>query len=134
MHRIPCLQPLPLLVAVVLTVVLASFATPSSSVAQTLLSNAEIEALVRSRVEEDRAVGMVIGVLEADGSTRVVSYGEAGPGAQPLSSQSVFEIGSITKVFTGTLLADMVARGEVSLGDPVVEYLPRGVTMPLTVW
>jgi CubicO group peptidase (beta-lactamase class C family) len=33
-------------------------------------------------------------------------------------------------VFTGTLLADMVARGEVSLGYPVVEYLPKGVTMP----
>jgi serine-type D-Ala-D-Ala carboxypeptidase/endopeptidase len=111
-------------------IAVAMAATPGPGVGQTILSNVEIEALIRSRVEEGRAVGIVIGVLEADGSTRVASYGEAGPGAEPLTSRSVFEIGSITKVFTGTLLADMVARGEVSLGDPVVEYLPKGVTMP----
>jgi CubicO group peptidase (beta-lactamase class C family) len=43
---------------------------------------------------------------------------------------SVFEIGSITKAFTGILLADMAARGEVSLTDPVSKHLPAGVTMP----
>jgi CubicO group peptidase (beta-lactamase class C family) len=73
---------------------------------------------------------MVIGVLEADGSTRVVAFGEAGPGARALSAEAVFEIGSISKVFTGTMLADMAARGEVALEDPVENYLPTGVTMP----
>jgi CubicO group peptidase (beta-lactamase class C family) len=42
----------------------------------------------------------------------------------------VFEIGSITKVFTGTLLADMVDRGEVKLSDPVSKYLPGNVKVP----
>jgi CubicO group peptidase (beta-lactamase class C family) len=42
----------------------------------------------------------------------------------------VFEIGSITKVFTATLLADMAARGEVGLTDPVSRHLPRSVTVP----
>jgi CubicO group peptidase (beta-lactamase class C family) len=68
--------------------------------------------------------------MEADGSTRVVSYGDAGPDARPLDENSVFEIGSITKAFTGILLADMVARGEVSLTAPVSEYLPSGVSVP----
>lgn len=40
-----------------------------------------------------------------------------------------FEIGSITKVFTDLLLADMVARGEVKFDDPVSRYLPAG-TLP----
>ena len=67
----------------------------------------------------------MLGVLEADGSTRIVSYGNAGTNAQLLGEKSVFEIGSITKVFTGILLADMVLRGEVSLSaDPVAKYLP----------
>jgi len=40
-------------------------------------------------------------------------------------------IGSITKVFTAILLADMVAKGEVSLDDPVAKYLPEDeVTIP----
>jgi CubicO group peptidase (beta-lactamase class C family) len=60
----------------------------------------------------------------------VVSYGSAGPGARPLGELTVFEIGSITKVFTGTLLADMAARGEVSFGDPIADYLPDDVRVP----
>jgi CubicO group peptidase (beta-lactamase class C family) len=42
----------------------------------------------------------------------------------------VFEIGSITKVFTASLLADMVAKGEVRLDDPVAKYLPTSVRVP----
>ncbi len=41
--------------------------------------------------------------------------------------KSVFEIGSISKVFTGTLLADLVIEGKVELGDPINDYL--GVTL-----
>ncbi len=94
-------------------------------------SDAEIQELIQSRIDENRAVGVVVGVFEKDGSTRGISAGEPGPEARPLGERSVFEIGSITKVFTGILLADMVARGEVELDDPVSMYLPEGeVTMP----
>ena len=103
---------------------------PAAAGAQHFPSDEDLTALIRSRIEEDRAVGIVLGVMEADGSTRIVWYGDAGPNARPLGRKSVFEIGSITKVFTATLLADMVARGEVSLSDPVSDHLPDGVTMP----
>jgi serine-type D-Ala-D-Ala carboxypeptidase/endopeptidase len=43
---------------------------------------------------------------------------------------SIFEIGSATKVFTALLLADMVRTGEAALLDPVVMYLPSTVKMP----
>jgi CubicO group peptidase (beta-lactamase class C family) len=42
----------------------------------------------------------------------------------------VFEIGSITKVFTTAILADMVARGQVRLDDPVAQLLPATVKVP----
>ena len=42
----------------------------------------------------------------------------------------MFEIGSVTKVFTALLLADMVRRGEVALDDPVAKYLPAEVKVP----
>ena len=43
---------------------------------------------------------------------------------------TVFEIASITKVFTGILLAQAVVNGEVKLDDPISMYLPEGVTAP----
>ena len=43
---------------------------------------------------------------------------------EPPDGSSLFEIGSITKAFTGVLLADMHLRGEVSLGDPLSTHLP----------
>ena len=104
--------------------------SPAVTGAQHFPSDEDLMTLIQSRVDEDRAVGIVLGVIEADGITRIVSYGDAGPNARPLGKKSVFEIGSVTKVFTGILLADMVARGEMSLADPVAKYLPDGVTMP----
>ena len=64
-------------------------------------------------------VGIVIGVLEADGTRRVITVGDA-----PYDGRTLFEIGSITKVFTGILLAEMAERGEVRLEQPVAELLP----------
>ena len=57
--------------------------------AQHFPSNEALQDLIGSRVEEERAVGIVLGVLEADGSTRIVSYGNAGTNAQPLVEQPV---------------------------------------------
>jgi serine-type D-Ala-D-Ala carboxypeptidase/endopeptidase len=70
-------------------------------------------------------VGIVIGVLEADGSRRVITVGDA-----PYDGRTLFEIGSITKVFTGILLAEMAEHGEVRLEQPVAELLPGDVVVP----
>ena len=50
-------------------------------------------------------------------------------------AQSIFQIGSVTKVFTALLLADMTERGEVRLSDPAARYLPgsRGGTGSVTL-
>jgi serine-type D-Ala-D-Ala carboxypeptidase/endopeptidase len=40
------------------------------------------------------------------------------------SPRTIFQIGSVTKVFTALLLADMAERGELSLSDPAARYLP----------
>jgi CubicO group peptidase (beta-lactamase class C family) len=103
-----------------------------SAMAQTRVfpDDAKLLELIKSRVDDGRATGLVLGVMDADGSTRIVSYGDRGADAQPLGPETVFEIGSVTKVFTTTLLADMVQRGEVSLDAPAQQYAPRGMTLP----
>jgi len=110
--------------------VLAALVLAAPAAAQHFPPNAEILELIRTRVEEGRATGIVVGVLEADGTRRIQAYGDPGPDALPLSAESVFEIGSISKVFTSIALADMAADGLLSIEDPVQDYLPQGVTLP----
>ena len=90
----------------------------------------EVREFVRPAIDKRQARGIVVGLIEPDGSRRVLTFGEAGEGARSLAASSVFEIGSITKTFTGAVLADMVRRGEVKLDDPVAKYLPAGVRVP----
>jgi serine-type D-Ala-D-Ala carboxypeptidase/endopeptidase len=47
-----------------------------------------------------------------------------------MNGDTVFEIGSVTKVFTALLLSDMARKGEVKLEDPVTKYLPTGAKVP----
>jgi D-alanyl-D-alanine-carboxypeptidase/D-alanyl-D-alanine-endopeptidase len=84
-----------------------------------------IRDILKERVEVGRqSVGMVAVTL-ADGRREMVTYGHAGtPDDRPLDMDSVYEIGSITKVFTALLLADMVQRKEVTLDDSVAALLP----------
>jgi D-alanyl-D-alanine-carboxypeptidase/D-alanyl-D-alanine-endopeptidase len=65
------------------------------------------------------SAGVVIGLVR-DGVTRVFAYGAAKP-------DSIFEIGSITKTFTGLLLAQMVEQRQVTLAEPVRKLLPSGI-------
>lgn len=90
----------------------------------------ELLAHLKSRVDESGVVGVVLAVREADGSHTIVSHGSAGAGAKPLSAKSVFEIGSISKVFTGILLAEMQIRGEVEEQDDAQDHAHDGVTIP----
>ena len=99
----------------------------SSSVS--LYPDTAIAAILRERVESGKTAGMIVGVLDAAGM-RFISHGAVAPGPAVLDSATLFEIGSITKVFTSALLADMVARGELTLDDPIAKYLPAGVRAP----
>ena len=105
-------------------------AVSSPALAQDFPPEEDLQTMVRLLVEDGETKGIVLGVLEADGSTKIVSYGSGGPDTEPLGPRSVFEIGSATKTFTAGLLAEMVGRGEVAFEDPVSKYLPDQVQVP----
>ena len=104
---------------------------PNNSQSLTVLGSDEIrEILVRRIDQQKQAVGIVVGVIEPAGR-RVVAYGNLANGdTRTLDGDTIFEIGSVTKVFTSLLLADMVNRNEVALDDPAATYLPENVRMP----
>jgi D-alanyl-D-alanine-carboxypeptidase/D-alanyl-D-alanine-endopeptidase len=90
-------------------------------------SDSEIGRLIAERNAPRAGQGIVVGVLGPDGQ-RIVAGG-TGAGAK-FDRNTLFEIGSISKVFTALILADMINRGEVSLDDPAAKYLPAGHKMP----
>lgn len=90
-----------------------------------------VDSIARSSFERGEAVGLVVGVIK-DRQMYTYSYGETARGNGKLPDQhTVFEIGSITKTFTGTLLALQVVRGKVKLDDPIGKYLPDSIPTPV---
>jgi CubicO group peptidase (beta-lactamase class C family) len=99
--------------------------------AQTVAPDAEIQRILADRIDaQKQSVGIVVGVIEPTGR-RVVAHGRFANGdPRPVGADTVYEIGSITKVFTSLLLADAVQRHEVALTDPVSKFLPDTAKMP----
>ena len=90
----------------------------------------ELRSIMANRVESGRAVGMVVGVIDGKGR-QVIGQGRVSlDGAKEPDGDTVFEIGSITKVFTSLVLADMIEKGEVKPDDPVAKFLPTTVKVP----
>ncbi len=91
----------------------------------------KIKKILVDRVDRHRhAPGIVVGIVSASG-VQVVSYGTmSAEDSTPVDGDTLFEIGSLTKIFTALTLAEMVEQKEVKLDDPVSGYLPAGVSAP----
>jgi D-alanyl-D-alanine-carboxypeptidase/D-alanyl-D-alanine-endopeptidase len=88
-----------------------------------------IEALLKEGFADSNA-GMVVGLLDTSG-TRVFSAGKLDNGtAAKVDGDTLFEIGSCTKVFTALLACELARHGELKLDDPVANYLPPDVKLP----
>ncbi|MCC6774225.1 MAG: beta-lactamase family protein, partial [Gemmatimonadaceae bacterium] len=106
------------------------FAQAPAQTSSSFPADSTIRTRLAQRVDNGYAASIVIGMLD-HGRERYVSYGRSNFGETSLvDSDAIYEIGSITKVFTNILLAEMVLKGEVALDDPVAKYLPSTVTVP----
>jgi D-alanyl-D-alanine-carboxypeptidase/D-alanyl-D-alanine-endopeptidase len=82
---------------------------------------ADFHEVIRSRLAElvsRSAVPSIAYAIVLDGEVSVGGLGGAGP-------ETVFQIGSVTKGFTGILLADLAGRGLLRLSDPAANYMPK---------
>ncbi|MCP3389564.1 serine hydrolase [Bradyrhizobium sp. CCGB12] len=93
-------------------------------------SNDDLRAALEQRFKGDRTGACVAaGVIDAGVIT--TAYYCADPNSQrPYDDHTAFEIGSITKAMTAALLAELIARGEVALGDPIAKLLPPAARVP----
>src|ERR1700675_2928602 len=81
-----------------------------------------VEKAAQERIAAGTYQTLVFGVVDGDKS-EVVVFGELDDGKAP-DGDTVYEIGSITKTFTATLLAQAVLSGRVTLDTPVAQLLP----------
>lgn len=102
-------------------------AAPSLALAA-LPTNAEVEAILnKNLIANSKARGVAVALVDANG-IRVVTAGIA-RGNEAVKPQDLFEIGSVTKTFTGLLLAIADEKNEAKLDDPVEKFLPEGIKL-----
>lgn len=91
--------------------------------------SADLEALVNDTIAplmaEHRIPGMAI-ALSINGQQHYFNYGEADQEAgTPVTEETLFELGSISKIFTAALTGYAQSSGALSLSDPASQYLPE---------
>jgi CubicO group peptidase (beta-lactamase class C family) len=120
--------------------------TPSTTSFSSILSSAQkekdnltttfkitnqIKALINDLIDKNKTnAAIAIGFVDPNG-TQFYGHGKISNASNATVDQNtVFSIGSNTKVFTTVLLADMVNKGLIKLDDPIEKYLPSNVTVP----
>lgn len=90
------------------------------------LSDDAIRHILAERIGNRRGVGIVVGIV-GPGGRRIIAYPDE---PRTFNADTAFEIGSVTKVFTALLLAEMVHRHDVRLTDPVAKFFPPAFSIP----
>lgn len=102
------------------------YTVPTSNTLQSDLDK-RIDSAARSYINKINTVGLAIGILK-DGKLHFYGYGETEKGNKQIpADHTIFEIGSISKTFTATLLTWYVNEKKIALSDPVTKYLPDSV-------
>ncbi len=102
----------------------------SATRAEELIDPAKVDPLVKPLIEGGWVKGLALGFINERG-TQTLEYGvvsDATPA--PPSPETLFEIGSITKTFTGIILARLVEDGDVRLDDPAQKHLGETMSVP----
>jgi serine-type D-Ala-D-Ala carboxypeptidase/endopeptidase len=89
----------------------------------------ELDAMANAVLEEGLAPNFVVGVLR-NGKSAVYGYGSLNEAGDAPDGDTLYEIGSVSKVFTGVLLADAHLRGEFGLEDALADHAPEGTVVP----
>jgi serine-type D-Ala-D-Ala carboxypeptidase/endopeptidase len=107
-----------------LTLVDAADAGPTD-----LPSAADLQAWLQPLFDQGYVHGMALGLVDPTGSV-VHGYGTVGDAGVPPAGDTIFQIGSITKTFTGLWLATQLVDGGLQANEPVQSLLPSAVTVP----
>jgi CubicO group peptidase (beta-lactamase class C family) len=108
----------------VITIVFSSCSTQTDSLPDDVVQNIE------KRIEYRLNGAIAIGIIDQNG-IRYYNFGSRDSLGAEVNEHTIFEIGSISKTFTTTLLADQAINGDLKLDDPINKLLPDHVEVPV---
>lgn len=90
-----------------------------------------LKNLLKDIVDNNKTnAAFVVGLVDPNG-TQFYGYGNMSTANNTtVDKNTIFAIGSNTKVITAILLADMVKDGLINLDDPIEKYIPSNMTVP----
>jgi CubicO group peptidase (beta-lactamase class C family) len=94
---------------------------------------ARIEAHVADGLRANRVPGAALAIVDGDGQVHLRGFGETGRGGQPVTPDTPFVIGSVSKSMTALAVLQLVEEGLVDLDDPVVRHVEGFEVLP-TAW
>lgn len=88
-----------------------------------------VKKVIRENVENGKHQALFVGIINGE-DVNYYYYGDTAKDENPIDENTIFEIGSVTKVFTTLILAEMAEKGELSLDDPIDKFLPEHIVTP----
>src|SRR5437763_10799686 len=85
---------------------------------------ARIDRYVTAQMQEAHIPGLALGVVHGDHIVHLRGFGVANPAGQPVTPQTPFILGSLSKSFTAVAIMQLIEAGKMELDAPVQRYLP----------
>jgi len=88
------------------------------------LDTARIDAYIEEVMAADRIPGLALAIVREDRVIYMRGYGTSGIGDAPITLNTAFQLGSMSKSFTALAIMQLMERGSIDLDAPVQRYLP----------
>lgn len=106
----------------------------------TQLQAGRIETYVKQQMKKGKIPGMAVAIVKGEETVYSKGFGYADlENRLPVTSDTLFELGSCSKAFTGLAILQLEERGLLKLSDPVERYIPwlkmkyRGAPVSVTI-
>jgi CubicO group peptidase (beta-lactamase class C family) len=123
-----CAKVLTLMLGVVLVLVVLGIAQVPATAADERGANtpdfSAIDRYVEEEMEADRVPGLALAIVRGDEVVHLRGFGTTGPDGRPVTPQTSFVLGSMSKSFTALAIMQLAEKGKVELDAPVQRYVP----------
>ena len=90
----------------------------------------EVVESIERRIEEGLTPSIALAIIDSSG-IQYFNFGKTTKHGKEVDENTIYEIGSISKVFTGILLAQQVLDGDLKLEDEINRFLPDDIKVPV---
>src|SRR5262249_16586017 len=105
---------------------LAFVVLPLLLVAPGVVRADQVDDYLKAQIEKNHIPGLSVVILRDGKTIKLTSYGAANlEWDQPVTPDTVFQLASSTKLFTGIALMLLVEEGKLALDDKIAKYLPE---------